>query len=69
MEAWGIENKEQQGKEIVSLAHLVRQVDVQSSHPGSNLHGHRIGFLLFKKKNHCRGFSYRISFKKKLFLN
>jgi hypothetical protein len=32
-----------------SLAHLVREVDVQPSHPGLSLHGHRFGFLFFKK--------------------
>jgi hypothetical protein len=30
----------------VSLTHLVREVDVQPSHPGSSPHGRRIGFLL-----------------------
>jgi hypothetical protein len=49
-----------------SLAHLVREVDVQPSHPGSSLHGREFGFLFSKKKkNRCRGFPYRISFQKK----
>jgi hypothetical protein len=34
--------------EEVSLAHMVREVDVQSNHPGSSLHGHIFGFLLLK---------------------
>jgi hypothetical protein len=49
----------------VSLAHLVREVDVQPSHPGSSPHGCRFGFLLFKNKTRCRGFPYCISFKKR----
>jgi hypothetical protein len=36
----------------VSLAHMVKEVDVQPSHPGSSLYGRRFGFLLLKK--HCR---------------
>jgi hypothetical protein len=47
----------------VSLAHLVREVDVQPNHPGSSLQRREFGFL-FKKKR-CRGFPYRISFQKK----
>jgi hypothetical protein len=35
--------------EEVSLAHLVREVDVQPSHPGSSLHRCEFGFLFFKK--------------------
>ena len=34
----------------MSLAHLVREVDVQPSHPGSSSHRHGSGFLLFRKK-------------------
>jgi hypothetical protein len=37
--------------EEVSLAHLVREVDVQPSHPGSSLHRCEFGFLFSKKKN------------------
>jgi hypothetical protein len=48
----------------VSLSHLAREVDVQSSHPGSSPHGHEFGFLFSKNQNRCRGFPYRISFKK-----
>jgi hypothetical protein len=47
----------------VSLAHLVREVDVQPSHPGSSLQRHEFGFL-FQKTKRCRGFPYRISFQK-----
>jgi hypothetical protein len=47
----------------VSLAHLVREVDVQPSYPGSSLQRREFGFLLKKR---CRGFPYRISFQKKL---
>jgi hypothetical protein len=50
-------------KKEVSLAHMVRKVDVQPSHLGLSPHGCRFGFLLLKK--HCKGFPYRISFKKK----
>ena len=49
----------------VSLASLVREVDVQLNHPGLNPHGCRFGFLLFKK-NHCRGFPIQQSFQKNL---
>jgi hypothetical protein len=49
----------------VSLAHLVREVDVQPSHPGSSPHRREFGFLFSKKQNRCRGFPYRISFQKK----
>jgi hypothetical protein len=49
----------------VSLAHLAREVDVQPSHPGSSPHRHEFGFLFSKKQNRYRGFSYRISFKKR----
>jgi hypothetical protein len=35
--------------EEVDLAHLVREVNVQSSHQCSNLYGHRLRFLLLKK--------------------
>jgi hypothetical protein len=42
----------------VSLAHLVREVDVQSSHPSSSPHRHRFGFYCLK--NH---FPYCIPFK------
>jgi hypothetical protein len=45
---------------------LVREVDVQPSHPGSSLNRREFGFLFFKKQNHCRGFLYRISFQKKI---
>jgi hypothetical protein len=34
----------------VSLAHLVRKVDVQPSHPGLSHQGRRFWFLLFQKK-------------------
>jgi hypothetical protein len=32
--------------EEVSLAHMVREVDIQPSHPGSSPHGCRFGFVL-----------------------
>jgi hypothetical protein len=48
----------------VSLAHLAREVDVQPSHPGSSPHIREFGFLFSKNQNRCRGFPYRISFKK-----
>jgi hypothetical protein len=34
----------------VGLAHLVRKVDVQSSHPGSSPQEREFRFLLFKNK-------------------
>ena len=49
----------------VSPAHLVSEVDVQPSHLGSIPHDREFGFLLFQKKSRCRGFPYRIPFKKK----
>jgi hypothetical protein len=51
-------------KEVI-LAHMVREVDIQPNHPGSSPHGRRFGFLLLKK--HCKGFPYRILFKKRLY--
>jgi hypothetical protein len=36
-------------KEEVSLAHLVRKVEIQPNHPGSSPHGCRFGFLLLQK--------------------
>jgi hypothetical protein len=36
-------------KKEVNLAHFVREVDVQSSHPGSSPHWCRFGFILFQK--------------------
>jgi hypothetical protein len=44
---------------------MVREVDIQPSHPGSSSHRQKFGFLLLFKK-HCMGFSYRIPFKKTL---
>jgi hypothetical protein len=45
----------------VTLAHFVREVDVQLSHLGSSRQGHRFGFLgFFIKKS--RGFPYRIPY-------
>jgi hypothetical protein len=41
----------------VSIAHLVREVDVQPSHPGSSLHGCEFGFLFSKKKKIAVGAS------------
>jgi hypothetical protein len=46
-----VEVMQNRGNKEVSLTHLVREVDVQPSHPGSNPHGRRSGFLLFKNKN------------------
>jgi hypothetical protein len=51
--------------EEVSLAHLAREVDVQTSHLGSSLNRREFGFLFSKNQNRCRGFLYRISFQKK----
>jgi hypothetical protein len=34
----------------IGLAHLVREVDVRPSHPGSSPHRRESGFLLFKNK-------------------
>ena len=31
------------------VAHLVREADGESSHPGSSTHGRGFGFLLFRK--------------------
>jgi hypothetical protein len=49
----------------VSLAHLVSEVDVQPSHPGSSPHGRKFGFLLLKKQI-IVGASPTVFFKKKL---
>jgi hypothetical protein len=43
---------------------LAREVDVQPSHPGSSPHRREFGFLFSKNQDRCRGFPYRISFKK-----
>jgi hypothetical protein len=48
----------------VSIAHIVKKVDAQPIHPGLSLHRCKFGFLLFKNKIWCRGFPYRIPFKK-----
>jgi hypothetical protein len=50
----------------VSLSHLAREVDVQSSHPGSSPHRREFGFLFSKNQYRCRGFPYRISFRKNI---
>jgi hypothetical protein len=52
------QSQKKHAKKEVSLAHMVRKVDVQPSHPGSSPHGRGFGFLLLKK--HHRGFPYRI---------
>jgi hypothetical protein len=48
----------------VSVAHLIREVDVQSSLPGSSFQEREFGFLLFKNKITVGAFPYRIPFKK-----
>jgi hypothetical protein len=58
----GLDNKDD-NKEEVSLVHLVREVDIQPNNTGPSSHSLRFGFLLFKK-DHCKGFPYRIPFKK-----
>jgi hypothetical protein len=53
----------------VSLAHLAREVDVQSSHLGSSPHRREFGFLFSKTKIVVGASPTAFPFKKKIMIN